>query len=90
MSNKLEVNFSRIFLLSISGTVAFVTSSGQAIGRDICTFLSSQSSSSSVSKLTSNEVAVVIQTLVYDGRLEIMRTVCLNILDMYIAFTHKL
>ena len=37
-------------------------------GKNICYFLST--GSTSVNKLTADEVAVVIQTLVYDGRLE--------------------
>ena len=59
--------------------MAFVSSRGRAAGLDIYSFLSTKNHDRSGSKLTSEEVAVVINTLVYDGRLEILRTVYFNL-----------
>lgn len=64
--------------------VAFVSKEKKVTGNNICSFLSA--GNTSVNKLTADEVAVVIQTLVYDGRLEAMSVVREYLFDLLLSF----
>ena len=92
MKLKDEINLHSVCFIVIffSLTVAFVSSRGRAVGQDIYSYLSTDNRGSSGSKLTSEEVAVVINTLVYDGRLEILRTVYFNPLMQMLCYASPL
>lgn len=82
-----EQEFDHGYVFDVSNAiVAFVSKEKKVTGKNICSFLST--GSTSANKLTADEVAVVIQTLVYDGRLETITmgsVVSVNTLERFYA-----